>query len=75
MKLSQLKIGQQAKITAINQGSHSLRIMELGIVIGTIIVNKSMAPFGNAVAYGFGDSTISMRKSEAELIEIELLNY
>jgi ferrous iron transport protein A len=73
MKLSELKIGQSAKVITILESKFSLRIMELGLVVGSTITFKSKAPLGDPIAYIIGDSTISMRKSEAQQVEVELI--
>jgi len=73
MKLSDLKYGQKARIKNILESAYSLRIMELGIVVGNIIIFKSKAPLGDPIAYIIGDSTISMRKSESQQVEVELI--
>jgi Fe2+ transport system protein FeoA len=73
MKLNELKIGQVAKVIQIAEGSASLRIMELGIVIGSTIALKSQAPLGDPKVYQLGDAQISMRLSESSLVEIEII--
>jgi Fe2+ transport system protein FeoA len=71
MKLSELNPKQTAVITAIHEGQHSLRIMELGLVVGALVSFDSKAPMGDPIAFSVGDSKISMRKSEANMVEVE----
>lgn len=73
MKLCELSYGQKATIVSLVESPYSLRIMELGLVVGKIVSFKSKAPLGDPIAYLIGDATISMRKSEAKQVEVELI--
>jgi ferrous iron transport protein A len=73
MTLNELKYGQKAQVVALNESPYSLRIMELGLVVGKEVSFKSKAPLGDPIAYVIGDTMISMRKSEAEQVEIQLI--
>lgn len=73
MKLSDLKKGQKAKVIQILPGTSSQRIMELGLVAGTIVSYKSAAPLGDPIAFEMGSSTLSMRIKEASIIQVELI--
>jgi Fe2+ transport system protein FeoA len=71
MKLSELNPGQTAVITTIHEGQYSLRIMELGLVVGAKVSFDSKAPMGDPIAFSLGNSKISMRKTDANMVEVE----
>lgn len=73
MKLYELKLGQVAIIKKVNFGDSTLRIMELGMVSGSQIMLKSVAPTGDPMAFEIGDSILSLRKKDAALVEIDIV--
>jgi Fe2+ transport system protein FeoA len=46
----------------------------MGCVPGVLIKPILKAPFGDPIAYDIEDYTLSMRKKEAESIEVKLLS-
>ena len=72
MNLTSLKPGQKAKITHVNTGRSSLRLMELGFVKETEITLTSVAPTGDPLAFQVGSSVVSLRRLDASLVQIEL---
>ena len=73
-RLSELKIGQKAKILKI-EGIRSIkkRIMEFGIIKGEIIQLIGIAPFGDPLSYRLNDFNISLRIKEADNVIVELI--
>jgi Fe2+ transport system protein FeoA len=74
MNLAQLKKGQKAVISKVDFGRSSLRIMELGLVANVEVKLISVALTGDPLAFQVGDSIVSLRKSDAALVQIHLVN-
>ncbi len=71
MKLSELNNGEAAIIVKVSgRGAFRKRITEMGFVKGQIITAVKNAPFNDPVEYTIMGYEISLRRSEAELIEI-----
>lgn len=74
MRLSELKPGQTGVIIKIlGHGAFRKRVMEMGFVRGREVRMVLNAPLADPVKYALMDYEVSLRKSEAELIEIQLL--
>jgi DtxR family Mn-dependent transcriptional regulator len=72
--LSSLKIGEKAVIAGISpncRGQQRRRLMDLGIVPGTVISAEIESASGDPVGYRILGTTIGIRKSQAELIFIK----
>ena len=71
MTLKDLPIHEKAVITKVKgRGAFRKRILEMGFVVGKEVETLRKAPFKDPVEYRIMDSNISLRNSEAELIEI-----
>jgi DtxR family Mn-dependent transcriptional regulator len=69
--LSGLDIGEQAKILAISptcRGLQRRRLMDLGIVPGTIVSAEIRSASGDPVGYRIKGATIAIRKTQSDLI-------
>lgn len=74
MRLSDLTIGQVGIITGMGAFSASTqRLMELGVLEGEQISIVAIPPWGDPLEVEVGATRLSLRKSDAQLIEIELL--
>lgn len=73
MTLDQLQAGQSATVQKINgQGAVRRRLMDMGLVRGVSVEMLKAAPMGDPVEYVVRGYHLSLRKSEANLVEIEL---
>ncbi len=72
--LATSKIGEILKVTKILPSEISSKLLEMGFYVGKEIEIIYKAPFGDPIAIQVGDYVLSMRKNEAQLIEIERLN-
>ena len=73
-RLSDLEQGSSAVIESLPTGVASLtRLRELGLLPGTRIQLIRRAPLGDPIEISVRGSLISLRKKEAELIEIQSL--
>jgi DtxR family Mn-dependent transcriptional regulator len=71
--LSQLKLGQSAKVTGIShlcRGAERRRFLDLGILPGTLIKAEMVSPSGDPTAYRIRGALIGLRKEQADLIYI-----
>ena len=75
MKLSEVKHSEAVIITKIlGHGSFRKRISEMGFVKGKEIKVIKNAPFNGAIEYKILNYNVSLRKSEADLIEVVPIN-
>ncbi|NSW45185.1 MAG: ferrous iron transport protein B [Bacteroidales bacterium] len=75
MLLSELKPGEKAIIIRVKgRGSFRKRILEMGFVKGKIVEYLQQAPLNDPIAFKVMDSEVTLRKSEASLIEVEYFN-
>lgn len=74
MKLSELKVGQTAKILSLNsKGAIRRRLMDMGVLIGEILKIEKVAPLGDPIDIVIKNYHLSLRKNEAEEIEVEVI--
>jgi ferrous iron transport protein A len=72
MLLSEIKPGQIVQIAGIGgQSSFRRRLMELGLVPGTRVELVRVAPLGDPVELLVRGASLSIRKAEAGVIEVE----
>ncbi len=75
MNLSELRTGEEGVVLKIRgRGAFRRRIMEMGFVRGNCIRVIKNAPFKDPIEYGLLDYRVSLRRSEAELIEVGFKN-
>ncbi|HDQ15536.1 MAG TPA: ferrous iron transport protein B [Bacteroidetes bacterium] len=73
MRLSELKEGEKGIITKVlGRGAFRKRLIEMGFVRGKEISVTKYAPLKDPIEYNIMDYEISLRKSEANLVEILL---
>ena len=71
MTLNDLHTGESATITRIRgRGAFRKRITEMGFVRGKEVYVVKSAPLKDPVEYRILDSNVSLRRSEAGLIEV-----
>lgn len=70
--LKDVKIGETVKVLKINgEGAVKRRIMDMGITKGTDIYVRKVAPLGDPVEITVRGYELSLRKADAEMIEVE----
>ena len=70
--LRNAKIGQTVTVTRLNgEGALRRRIMDMGITKGTPIYVRKVAPLGDPVEVTVRGSELSIRKGDAESIEVQ----
>lgn len=74
MRLSELKVGQKAKIISINtKGIIKKRLMDMGVLSGELLKVEKVAPLGDPIDIVIKNYHLSLRKSEAQEIEVEVI--
>ena len=72
MTLKNVKVGQTVLVTRLNgEGALRRRIMDMGITKGTSVYVRKVAPLGDPVEVTVRGYELSVRKSDAEKIEVE----
>ncbi len=70
--LRQAKIGQTVKVKKLHgEGAVKRRIMDMGITKGVDIYVRKVAPLGDPIEITVRNYELSIRKADAEMIEIE----
>jgi ferrous iron transport protein A len=70
--LKQVKVGETVKVVKLNgEGAVKRRIMDMGITKGVEIYVRKVAPLGDPVEVTVRGYELSLRKNDAEMVEIE----
>ena len=70
--LKDVKVGATVRVTKVHgQGAIRRRIMDMGITKGVEITVRKGAPLGDPVEFTVRGYEISLRKADAEMIEVE----
>lgn len=70
--LKELKVGATAKVVKLHgEGAIKRRIMDMGVTKGTEIYIQKVAPLGDPIEVTVRGYELSIRKSDAEMIEVE----
>ena len=72
MTLKEVKPGPTVKVVKISgEGTFKRRIMEMGLTKGIEVFVRKVAPLGDPVEVTVRDYELSLRKADAELVEVE----
>ena len=72
MTLREVKTGQTVTVEKLNgEGAVKRRIMDMGITKGTEIYVRKVAPLGDPVEVTVRGYELSIRKADAELIQLK----
>ena len=73
MKLSELGVGETAEVVAFATGSrgYRTRLMSMGLTPGTRFTLKRLAPLGDPVEIEVRGFALTLRKQEAEAVQVE----
>lgn len=72
--LHSLRVGQTGKIVALSpglRGAERRRLLDLGLLPGTLVQAELTSPGGDPTAYRIRDALIALRSEQADLIRIE----
>ena len=71
--LKEVKVGQSAKVLKLHgDGPVKRRIMDMGITKGVEIYVRKVAPLGDPMEINVRGYELSLRKADAEMIEVEV---
>lgn len=73
-KLSELKAGESGSIVAIAPDELAEKLMEMGCLINELVTVKRIAPPGDPMLVTVSSYDLSLRKSEAALVLVQLQN-
>ena len=73
MKLSELGVGETAEVVSFTAGSrgYRTRLMSMGLTPGTRFTLKRLAPLGDPVEIEVRGFALTLRKQEAEAVQVE----
>lgn len=74
LNLTEAKLGETVCVNSVFENALKSQLMELGIVQGQEITVLFKAPFGDPIAIDMNGYVLSLRKSEAALIEISRIS-
>ena len=70
--LKEAKIGETVRVVKIHgEGAIKRRIMDMGLTKGVEVHVRKAAPFGDPIEVTVRGYELSLRKADAEMIEIE----
>lgn len=69
--LRQIKVGDTVRVVKLHgEGAVKRRIMDMGITKGAEVLVRKMAPLGDPIEVSVRGYELSLRKADAEMIEI-----
>ncbi len=70
--LREAKVGETVKVTKLcGEGAVKRRIMDMGITKGVDVYIRKVAPLGDPVEVTVRGYELSLRKADAEMVEVE----
>ena len=70
--LKEAKIGETVRVVKIHgEGAVKRRIMDMGLTKGVEVYIRKVAPLGDPIEVTVRDYELSLRKADAEQIEVE----
>lgn len=74
MTLKEAKVGSTVKVMKLHgEGAVKRRIMDMGITKGVEIYIRKVAPLGDPVEVTVRNYELSLRKDDAQFIEVEVV--
>ena len=70
--LREVKVGETVKVVKLHgEGAVRRRIMDMGITKGVEVYVRILAPLGDPIEVNVRNYELSIRKADAEMIEVE----
>lgn len=70
--LRDAKVGETVRIVRLNgEGAVKRRIMDMGLTKGTEVYVRKVAPLGDPIEVHVRGYELSLRKADAEMVEVE----
>ena len=71
--LRDVKVGETAKVVKLHgEGAVKRRIMDMGITKGVEVYVRKLAPLGDPIEVNVRNYELSLRKADAEMVDVEL---
>jgi len=73
-RMSALRVGERAKVLGISaqcRGAERRRMLDLGLVPGTVVSAELRSPSGDPTGYRIRGSVIALRREQADLIHVD----
>ena len=76
MKLSELNVGQKAKVIGLNVRDREVRrhLLDMGVTKGVELEVKKKAPMGDPIDVELRDYELCISKSELNQIDVEVIH-
>ena len=72
LTLKEVRIGQTVRVVKLHgEGAVKRRIMDMGITKGVDVYVRKVAPLGDPIELTVRGYELSLRKADAEMIEVE----
>ena len=73
--MSDLVVGQKAKVLKLNEDDKAIRrhLLDMGVTRGVEITIKKIAPMGDPIYISLRDYELCIRKEDLSKIEVEVL--
>ncbi len=73
--LSDLKVGQSAKVLKLNETDKSIRrhLLDMGVTKDTVVTVKKIAPMGDPIDISLRDYELCLCKTDLSKIEVEVV--
>lgn len=70
--LRQMRVGELGRVVKLHgEGATKRRIMDMGLTKGTNVLVRKVAPLGDPIEITVRGYELSIRKADAEMIEVE----
>lgn len=70
--LKELRVGKKARVVKLHgEGAVRRRLMDMGLTRGTEVTVRRVAPFGDPIELTLRGYELSLRRADAEMVEIE----
>jgi ferrous iron transport protein A len=69
--IDQLAVGSSATVVLLGNDSLSLKLMEMGLIPGKTIKVIKRTSYGDPIAIRYGDTTLALRKNEAQKVQVK----
>lgn len=74
VRLSELAKGEKARVVGVDARTETgVRILEMGMTPGVTVSLTGAAPLGDPLAFEVRGYRLSLRRAEADLVEVERL--
>ena len=71
--LREVAVGQTCRVKKIHgEGAVKRRIMDMGLTKGTAVYVRKVAPLGDPMELNIRGYELSIRKADAEMVEVEM---